>query len=200
MPKVVADISMSLDGFVTGPDPGPRNGLGTGAEALHDWAVSSESDVDAEMLQNATEASGAVVMGRRLFDIVDGPGGWNDDMGYGAELAGTPPFFVVTHAAPEKVRLGLDFTFVTDGVGAAVTQARDAAGAKDVVIMGGAEVIRQCLDHGLVDELSIHLAPIVLGAGTPLFAGVGRHRLVQRTVRVSPVATHVTYHVCTEDA
>ena len=115
MTKVVADISMSLDGFVTGPDPDLQHGLGRGGEPLHSWAVDSDAEVDAEVLHEATERSGAVVMGRRLFDIIDGPGGWNDEMGYGAGLVGTPPFFVVTHYAPERVRLGLRFTFVTDG-------------------------------------------------------------------------------------
>ena len=97
MTKVVADISMSLDGFVTGPDPDLQHGLGRGGEPLHSWAVDSDAEVDAEVLHEATERSGAVVMGRRLFDIIDGPGGWNDEMGYGAGLVGTPPFFVVTH-------------------------------------------------------------------------------------------------------
>ncbi len=195
MPKVVADISMSLDGFVTGPDPDLAHGLGTGGEPLHAWALESDDEADAEVLRQATEASGAVVMGRRLFDVVDGPGGWSDDMGYGAGLAATPPFFVVTHSVPQAVRLSLDFTFVTEGLEAAIDQARAAAGAKDVFVMGGANVIRQCVVAGLADELRIHLAPIVLGAGTPLFAGGERRQLVQRSVRVSSAATHLTYGV-----
>jgi dihydrofolate reductase len=195
MTKVVADISMSLDGFVTGPDPDVEHGLGEGGEALHTWAIDSTSDVDAEVLREATESSGAVVMGRRLFDVVDGPHGWNDEMGYGAGLAATPPFFVVTHSVPEQVRLGLRFTFVTEGIEAAIDQARAAAGDKDVVVMGGGDVVRQCVDLGLADELRIHLAPIVLGSGTPLFAGCGRRPLVQRAVRVSPTATHLTYEL-----
>ncbi len=194
MTKVIADISMSLDGFVTGPDPGLANGLGTGGEPLHTWAFSGD-EVDANVLRAATERSGAVIMGRRLFDIIDGPHGWDDEVGYGAGLAGTPPFFVVTHSAPDDARLGLDFTFVTDGIRAAVDLARLAAGAKDVVVMGGGDVVRQCVDEGLVDELHIHLAPIVLGAGTPLFARSGRHELLQRSVRVSRHATHLSYDV-----
>lgn len=196
MAKVVADISMSLDGFVTGPDPGPHNGLGTGGEPLHDWALSSDDEVDAAVVKEATEGTGAVLMGRRLFDIVDAPDGWNDEMGYGADLAATPPFFVVTHKAPAAVRLDLDFTFVTDGLAAAVDRARAAAGDNDAVVMGGGNVVGQCIAGGLVDELRIHLAPIVLGAGTPLFApGVTRRELVQREVRVSRTATHLTYEV-----
>ncbi|MEO5842453.1 MAG: dihydrofolate reductase family protein [Acidimicrobiales bacterium] len=195
MTKVVADISMSLDGFVTGPDPDLAHGLGHGGEPLHTWAVASTDPVDAEVLREATEASGAVIMGRRLFDIIDGPDGWSAEMGYGAEYAASPPFFVVTHTAPPNVRLGLDFTFVTDGIESAIAQARTAAGAKDVFVMGGGDIVRQCVDLGLVDELRIHLAPIVLGAGTPLFAGSRRRELVQRSVRVSPVATHLTYEL-----
>ncbi|MEA2685548.1 MAG: hypothetical protein QOE93_743 [Actinomycetota bacterium] len=195
MTKVIADISVSLDGFVTGPDPDLEHGLGRGGEPLHTWAVESEDEVDADVLREATEASGAVVMGRRLFDIIDGPLGWNDEMGYGAGLVGTPPFFVVTHSPPEAVRLGLRFTFVTEGLAAAISQARDAAGSKDVIVMGGGDVVRQCIEDGLADELRLHLAPIILGSGTPLFGGGVRRELVQREVRVSPHATHLTYEV-----
>ena len=91
MTNVIADISMSLDGFVTGPEPDLAHGLGHGGEPLHTWAIDSDDEVDIQELKDATEASGAVVMGRRLFDIVDGPHGWNDEMGYGANLAATPP-------------------------------------------------------------------------------------------------------------
>lgn len=195
MTKVIADISMSLDGFVTGPDPDLAHGLGHGGEPLHTWAMDSGDPVDAAVLRDATEASGAVIMGRRLFDIIDGPGGWSDDMGYGAAHAATPPFFVVTHQAPDEVRLTMPFTFVTDGPAAAVEQARAAAGTKDVIVMGGGDVIYQCIEAGLLDELRIHLAPIVLGAGTPLFTGKGRHELVQRDVTVSSTATHLTYSI-----
>src|SRR5688572_9380885 len=146
MSKVVADISMSLDGFVTGPDPDLEHGLGAGGEPLHTWATDSDDPVDAAVLRQATERSGAVVMGRRLFDIVDGPLGWSDEMGYGAGLAASPPFFVVTHTVPDEVRLGLRFTFATHGLRDALDQARAAAEARDVVVMGGADVVRQCVD------------------------------------------------------
>jgi dihydrofolate reductase len=186
---------MSLDGFVTGPDPGLDQGLGRGGEALHTWVVDSDHEVDRQVLRDVTERTGAVVMGRRLFDIIDGPHGWSDEMGYGADLATSPPFFVVTHAAPDSVRLGHDFTFATDGVAAAVDRARAVAapGGKDVVVMGGGDVIRQCVDAGLVDELRIHLAPLVLGSGTPLLVDCQRREMVQRDVHVSPFATHLTY-------
>jgi dihydrofolate reductase len=191
--KVIADISMSLDGFVTGPEPDQEHGLGRGGEPLHTWAIDSNDPVDEEVLRSTTQESGAVVMGRRLFDIVDGPEGWSDEMGYGAGIVGTPPFFVVTHHAPERVRLELDFTFVTDGVRAAIDEARHAAQGRNVVVMGGADVIRQAVDEHLVDELRIHLSPVILGGGTPLFVESRRHLLVQRAVRVSATATHLLY-------
>ena len=195
MTKVIADITMSIDGFVTGPDPDLEHGLGHGGEPLHTWAF-SDDEVDAQILEESTGLSGAVIMGRRLFDIVDGPGGWDDDVGYGAREVGRPPFFVVTHTRPESFRLvELDFTFVTDGIASAVELARAAAGAKDVVVMGGGDVVRQVVDDGLADQLVLHISPIILGAGTPLFAGAARRELRQREVRVSKYATHVTYDV-----
>jgi dihydrofolate reductase len=195
MSKVIADITMSLDGFVTGPDPDLEHGLGHGGEPLHAWAFSDDA-VDAEQLRAGTELSGAVVMGRRLFDIIDGPGGWNDDVGYGARETGRPPFFVVTHIAPTSWRLTtLDFTFVTDGIASAIEQARAAAGAKNAVIMGGGDVIAQALAAGLVDQLHLHVSPIVLGAGTPLFHGAGRIEMRQVDVQVSTTATHITYEL-----
>ncbi|MDT0212326.1 dihydrofolate reductase family protein [Rothia sp. ARF10] len=196
MTRVVADISVSVDGFVTGPGAGPDNGLGDGAEGLHTWVFSGD-EVDRAVLDEATSATGAVVMGRHLFDVVDGPGGWNDEVGYGAGHAARPPFFVVTSSAPGSVRLAdsHDFTFVLDGPAAAVEQARAVAGDKDVYVMGGGEVVRGCLDAGVVDRLSLHISPLVLGAGTPLFDGTTPRRLTQRDVRVSPHAVHVTWDV-----
>src|SRR5215207_3531933 len=111
MGKVVADISVSLDGYVTGPDPGPDSGLGRGGDGLHTWAVSTDP-VDREVLASATDATAAVVMARRLYDIVDAPQGWSDEVGYGAGLAGTPPVLVVTRRPPATVRLTDRFTFV----------------------------------------------------------------------------------------
>jgi dihydrofolate reductase len=193
MTIVVADISVSLDGFVTGPDAGPDNGLGTGGEPLHTWVLESDDPLDAEILATSTERSGAVVMGRNLFDVIDAPSGWSDDMGYGAQHAARPPFFVVTHKPPTDVRLGLDFRFVPD-VPTAIEQAKAVAGDKDVFVMGG-EIIRQSVDAGLVDELVLHLSPVVLGAGTPLFVHAARRELVQREVRPSRTAVHLTYDV-----
>jgi len=203
MTRIIADISVSLDGFVTGPDPGPDNGLGTGGEALHTWAFSDDPD-DRRVLREATARSGAVVLGRRLFDVVDGPGGWDDEVGYGAGEVGKPAFVVVTSSPPETVRLtDLDWTFVTTGLPDAVGVARgraEAAAAKsgqdvDVVIMGGGAVVGSAVAAGLVDVLSLHLAPVLLGAGTPLFTGGTPRTLVRRSVVPTSTATHLTYDV-----
>ena len=193
VPKVIADISMSIDGFVTGPNAGPDRGLGIGGEPLHRWALDSSDDVDQAMLREGTEQTGAVVMGRRLFDVIDGPNGWDEQMGYGGSEVGTPPFFIVTHAAPARTRLDLGFTFVEDGLASAIARAKEAALEGHVVVMGGAEVVRSCLDRGHLDELRLHISPVVLGAGTPLFEGATRRELVQGEVLVSRHATHITY-------
>ncbi|WP_432104713.1 dihydrofolate reductase family protein [Streptomyces sp. bgisy091] len=203
MTRIIADISVSLDGFVTGPDPGPHNGLGTGGEALHTWAFSEDPD-DRRILREATTRSGAVVLGRRLFDIVDGPEGWDDTTGYGAGEAARPAFVVVTSGPPRSVRLtDLDWTFVTTGLPDAVAAARDLAEAAssatgedlDVVLMGGGATIGSALAAGLVDALNLHLAPVVLGGGTPLFTSGMRGTLVQRGGIATSTATHLAYDV-----
>ncbi|WP_031112997.1 dihydrofolate reductase family protein [Streptomyces sp. NRRL S-146] len=203
MTRIIADISVSLDGFVTGPDPGPRNGLGAGGEALHTWAFSDDPD-DRRMLREATARSGAVILGRRLFDVVDGPEGWDDSSGYGAGEVGKPAFVVVTSTPPTSVRLtDLDWTFVTTGLADAVAIAREraeaasSAGGKDldVILMGGGATVGSALEAGLVDVLSLHLAPVMLGAGTPLFTGGSPRTLVQRSVISTSTATHLTYDV-----
>ncbi|MET9390547.1 dihydrofolate reductase family protein [Streptomyces sp. NPDC006624] len=203
MTRIIADISVSLDGFVTGPDPGPGNGLGTGGEALHTWAF-SDAPEDRRIVREATARSGAVVLGRRLFDLVDGPDGWNDETGYGAREVGKPAFVVVTSTPPESVRLtDLDWTFVTTGLPDAVTAAREralAASARSgedlgVVLMGGGATVGSALAAGLVDTLVLHLAPVLLGAGTPLFTGGTPRTLVRRGVTATSTATHLTYDV-----
>nr|WP_042192522.1 dihydrofolate reductase family protein [Kibdelosporangium sp. MJ126-NF4]CEL19495.1 Dihydrofolate reductase [Kibdelosporangium sp. MJ126-NF4]CTQ94706.1 Dihydrofolate reductase (EC 1.5.1.3) [Kibdelosporangium sp. MJ126-NF4] len=198
MTKVIADISMSLDGYVTAGGVDLEHGLGVDGEAIHGWVLEEpRSPVDDAILADSFERTGAVVLGRRLFDIVDGPKGWGEDMGYGhdQDQSFAPPCYVVTHQPPAQVRLVSRFRFVTEGVAAAVDQARVAAGDKDVVVMGGANVIDQSLAAGLVDELRIHLSPVVIGGGTRLFDLVGRTTLVQREVIESPQATHLTYEV-----
>ncbi|MFE5371157.1 dihydrofolate reductase family protein [Streptomyces mirabilis] len=203
MTRIIADISVSVDGFVTGPDPGPDSALGIGGEALHTWAFSGDPD-DRRVLREGTARSGAVVRGRRLFDLVDGPNGWDDKTGYGAGEVGKPAFVVVTNSPPESVRLtDLDWTFVTTGLSDAVATARELAKAAssdsgkelDVVLMGGGATIGSALDAGLVDTLSLHLAPVVLGAGTPLFTGGAPRILAQRSVTPTSTATHLSYDV-----
>jgi dihydrofolate reductase len=198
MSKVIADISMSLDGYVTASGVDQEHGLGIGGEVIHAWVLEEpRSPVDEAVLAYSFERTGAVVMGRRLYDIVDGPNGWNDEVGYGHDQnqSAAPPCYVVTHEPPARVRLASRFRFVTGGVAAAVDQARATAGDKDVVIMGGANVIDQCLAAGLVDELRIHLSPLLLGGGTRLFDLAGPATLVQREITESPRATHLTYEV-----
>lgn len=203
MPRVVADISVSLDGFVTGPDAGPNNGLGDGGAALHRW-VFSDDPAERQLLSAGAARAGAVILGRRLFDVVDGPGGWNDEVGYGAEEVGKPDLVVVTSKQPESVRLtGLDWTFITTGLAEAVAVARQRAEAAstergaelDVVIMGGGAVVSSAVAAGLVDQLVVHLAPVLLGAGTPLFSGGVPRSLEQRQVIVTSTATHLFYDV-----
>jgi dihydrofolate reductase len=194
MSKVVADISMSLDGFVTGPDPGPDQGLGRGGEGLHTWALQPDK-IDAEVLDETVDATGVVIMGRRLFDIIDGPLGWNDEMGYGADRAAQPPLLVVTRMPPAEVRLADRTTFVVDGIGSAVSKGVSMSDDRDVVIMGGAETIRRALEAGVVDELRLHLSPVILGGGTPLFTDNSPRSLRQLHARPSSHATHLTYRI-----
>ena len=194
MAKVVGDISMSLDGFVTGPDADPERGLGEGGEGIHGWVFSSDA-IDAQVLAESTDATGAVIMGRRTFDIVDAPGGWTDEMGYGAREAGTQPLFVVTRNPPEKARLGDRVTFIVDGMRSAVAKAGVVADDRDVVIMGGAAAVRGALEQGLLDELRLHISPVIVGSGTPLFVDEPPRALRQIHVRASGHAVHVTYRV-----
>lgn len=199
MGNVVLDISMSLDGFVTGPNPGPDSGLGEGGERLHKWAIGAKTERDSALLEESVANTGAVLMGRRTFDVVDGPHGWGEDIGYGAvrDQSSPPPNIVVTSTRPDTVRLASMFTFVTDGVESALHQAQAAAGDKDVVVMGGANLGRQYLAAGLLNEVRIHLAPVILGAGTALFdpAGSTSVTLEQTDVVVTAAATHLTYRV-----
>ena len=195
MARVIGDISMSLDGFVTGPDPGPEQGLGRGGEALHTWAFEGDP-ADREILAETAGTTGVVIMGRRLFDVIDGPHGWTDEVGYGATEAATPPVLVVTRRPPATMRLSPDrFTFVVDGIGSAVSKGRAMAEERDVVVMGGAAVIRGALEQDLLDQLRLHLAPVLLGAGTPLFADGSARALRQVHVRATGHATHLTYQM-----
>ncbi|GAA0812856.1 dihydrofolate reductase family protein [Spirilliplanes yamanashiensis] len=195
MTTVIGDITVSLDGFVTAEGAGPRHGLGVGGEALHVWAMEPDA-VDQDVLDTTTAATGAVLMGRNTYDVVDGPDGWQDDLGYGGrrDQSAAPPVFVVTHEPPATTRLKDRFTFVaTPEEG--VERARAAAGDRDVLVMGGGQLVRECLRRGLLDRLTLHVAPVLLGAGTPLFDGDRGPGLVQGAVRPSGNAVHVTYDV-----
>jgi dihydrofolate reductase len=185
MGTALIDITMSLDGFVTGPDAGLDRGLGIGGEPLHDWLA-----VDTAIMDRVYEETGAVLMGRRTFDVIDGPHGWDESP------PDAPPVFVVTSNPPSRVRLGPRFSFVSD-LKDGLTRAQAAAGEKDVAIIGGAHLCRQYLYAGLVDKVCLHLAPIVLGDGTPLFERtvMAPIRLVQEDATVTAAATHLTYRV-----
>ena len=207
---------MSLDGFVAGPNPSLQLPLGEGGERLHEWAYGlrsfrerhghegGEENADSQALQKSMDATGAVVMGRRMFSGGEGP--WETDPNADGWWGDEPPFrvpvFVLTHHEREPVTKagGTSFTFVTDGVESAVAQASEAAGDKDVTVAGGAHAIQQALAAGLVDELLIHVAPLLLGGGTSLFAqlgaeGVGLQRL---DVVDSHAATHLRFAVAPE--
>jgi dihydrofolate reductase len=210
--KVVVDISMSLDGFVAGPNPTLEEPLGEKGEELHEWVVRTnywrerhgleggEEDEDSEVIREAFSSVGASVMGRKMFSGGSGP--WESDprsMGWwGDEPPFHTPVFVLTHHArePEEMEGGTTFFFVTDGIEAAIEQARAAAGEGNVAIGGGANAIQQALAAGLVDELQVHVAPILLGGGTRLFGeGADPIRLEATRVLASPRATHVKFDV-----
>jgi dihydrofolate reductase len=212
MGKVVAEISTSLDGYVAGPNPTLENPLGEGGDQLHEWAVrlkswrethglpDGESGPDDELLAESVATTGAVVMGRQMFSGGEGP--WEDDANANGWWGDEPPFhkpvFVLTHHAREPLVLkGTTFTFVTDGLDSAIDDARAAAAEQDVLVAGGADTIDQAISAGLVDELQLHLAPVLLGAGARLFDGVApalpRFEITQ--VIESPLVTHLRYRV-----
>jgi dihydrofolate reductase len=210
--KVVVDISTSLDGFVAGPNPTLEEPLGENGEELHEWVVRTnywrerhgleggEEDEDSEVIREAFSSVGASVMGRKMFSGGSGP--WESDprsMGWwGDEPPFHTPVFVLTHHArePEEMEGGTTFFFVTDGIEAAIEQARAAAGEGNVAIGGGANAIQQALAAGLVDELQVHVAPVLLGGGTRLFGeGADPIRLEATRVLASPRATHVKFNV-----
>jgi dihydrofolate reductase len=197
MTQVVVDISVSLDGYVTGPNAGVGNGLGDGGEALHDW-VFHGTDADRRVLDAAFEASGAVVQGRNLFDVIDAPDGWSDELGYGAKPTGelNPPVFVVTHTPPAHPRLGDRFHFVGSPA-EAIAQGKEVANGKDVYVMGGGQICHEVLAEGLADVLRLHLAPVVLGGGTRLFPAENAPAYALELIEAvsTPAAQHLTYRV-----
>ena len=211
MSKVRAHISASLDGYVAGPNQNMEEPLGENGESLHDWLVvlkswreaqgmegGEENVSDAVVAQENTNV-GAEIMGRGKF----GPpsrGEWGDEPWrgwWGDEPPFHKPVFVLTHHEREPLTLwDTTFTFVTDGIEAALERAREAAGDKDVFIGGGADVINQYLAAGLVDEIELHLVPMLLGGGARLFEGVGPDvKLELLRVVEAPRVTHLTYRV-----
>jgi dihydrofolate reductase len=213
MTRLICGISMSLDGFVAGPDPSLEHPLGLGGEQLHEWVVATqawrerhgrsggEGNVDSEVVEELVQSTGATVMGRRMFS--GGEGGWEDDPRAHGWWGDEPPFhhpvFVLTHHAREPLPLqgGTTFTFVTDGIESALEQARAAAGGEDVAVAGGADVVQQYLNAGLLDELQIHLVPVLVGSGVRLLDNIDIDRVQLAADRVieSPAVTHLRYRV-----
>ena len=189
MARVICDMSTSLDGDVTGPNDSRANPFGDGAEMLHDWIFAAATDEDRAILQDMLDSVGAIVMGRKSFDKNEGDGGWGD-----RGPVGDTPCFVVTHRTPSRSHPPI-YTFVTDGVVRAIEQAKQAAG-DNVVGLHGASVMQQALPHGLVDEIRVHVIPVLLGGGTPLFATLDSAISLERTqVLVTPAATHLGFRV-----
>jgi dihydrofolate reductase len=202
MGKVTSGLTMSLDGFIAGPNDGPEHPLGEGGMRLFDWYSSGDteyvvpsgemtfevSEQSAGMLREAFGAIGAIVTGRRTFDITNGWGGRHPlDV----------PMFVVTHNIPDGWDYeGSPFTFVTDGVESAVEQARAAAGEKNVAV-GAASIVQQCLRAGLLDDVHVDLIPVLLGDGVRLFDDLGTEQIELERTKVieAPDVTHMTFRV-----
>jgi dihydrofolate reductase len=201
MGKVVFNMTMSLDGFVAGPNDGPENGLGDGGDRLFTWYFSGDTEIpisdgnmalkvssqSAEILKEAFGSYGAGVWGRRTFDIAKA---------WGGHPPGSP-CFIVTHTVPQEwVKEGSPFTFVTDGVESAIRQAKQAAGDKDVVVCT-ASILQQCLNAGLMDEIHIDMVPLLLGNGVRLFDHLNIEPIELESIRVveAPGVTHLGYRV-----
>jgi dihydrofolate reductase len=213
MARLFLDISMSLDGFVAGPNQTLEEPLGEGGEQLHDWIFplaswraphgleGGESGPDDDLVRERLERTGAVIMGRRMFSGGEGP--WEEDPNADAWWGDNPPFhvpvFVLTHHEREPVEKegGTTFVFVNDGIESALEQARSAAGEKDVTLAGGASVAQQYLRTGLLDELHVHVAPLLLGGGVSLFGELGTDAPTLKLTRVleSPSVTHLSYDI-----
>src|SRR4051812_42864282 len=208
MSTLFADISMSLDGYVAGPNPSLDDPLGKGGEQLHEWAFGlkewrephrregGETNASSAVVAETLAREGAAIIGRRMFSGGEGP--WEDDPNADGWWGDDPPFrvpvFVLTHHARETVEKqgGTSFTFVTDGIEAGLEQARAAAGDKDVFVGGGASGIQQSLNAGLLDELQVHVVPVLLGGGVRLFDGLDEPVEVEATrVISSPAVTHL---------
>ena len=194
MGDLVLSFSMSLDGFIAGPDVSVDRPMGAGGERLHEWmfgtgaAGSPARDVDAEMAAELHERAGAVILGKRTFAI--GVGLWGDTP------FPAPSFVLTSEARPPLAMKSADFVFVNDGIASALHQANKAAGGKDIIVMG-ANAAQQYLKAGLVDEMIIQLVPVLLGSGTRLFDHIGADPIELASTRVveSPAATHLRFRL-----
>ena len=211
MSKTLVRITMSLDGYVAGPKQSLKDPLGVGGEALHTWAIELAAwqeqhgtkggvvNASSAVMQEMFENVGAVIMGRNMFG--GGPGPWKPDWKgwWGEDPPYHMPVFVLTHHArdPLPMQGGTTFYFVTDGIESALNQAKRAAGKKDVLIMGGAETINQFLAAGVVDEVNISMAQLLLGGGERLFENLGDSlpRFEQTRVIDAPGVVHLRYRV-----
>lgn len=203
MPLVKSHITVSLDGYCAGPDQSRDAPLGVGGEQLHRWMFPADDGephpVDAAVRDEILAGVGAFVMGRNMFGgrsangqwDLDWQGWWGDDPPYHG------PVFVLTHVPREPLEMagGTTFFFVTDGIEDAVARARQAAGDRDVSVAGGASTVQQALNAGLLDELSVNLSPVLLGAGERLLDGLDGVGFEQVQSRASDLATHVRYRV-----
>ncbi len=213
MTRLTCDITTSLDGFVAGPNQTLEQPLGAGGDRLHEWLYGlasfrerhgmsgGEVNADSDVVEESFGAAGAIVMGRRMFSGGEGP--WEQDPNADGWWGDDPPFhvpvFVLTNHPRETVSKegGTTFTFVTDGIESALEQARAVAGDKDVAVGGGASVIQQYVKAGLLDEIQVHVAPLLLGGGVLLFGDLdtGPIRLETTRVLASPLVTHLRFRV-----
>ena len=213
MTKLRFNLTISLDGYLAGPDQSLENPLGVGGVQLHEWAFAlaafrgehgldgGEVNASTQIIEESTANVGAVIMGRNMFGGYPGP--WRDDPPWTGWWGDNPPYhvpvFVLTHHPRQPVAMqgGTTFTFVTDGIESALAQARAAAGARDIVIGGGANVAQQYLAAGLIDEANVSVVPRLLGAGERLFDHLGGAALGLEQLRVieGPGVTHLRYRV-----
>jgi dihydrofolate reductase len=203
MGRVTAHVSISLDGFLAGPDQSEDNPLGVGGTRLHEWHWGEPTEpADIAATQDLLKQRGAYVMGRNMFGPVRGE--WDRDWRgwWGEEPPYHAPVFVLTHHARDPVEMqgGTTFHFVTDGFDAALGRAREVAGDFDIGIAGGASTIRQAIAAGALEQFTLDVIPVVLGRGERLFDGVADLRLEPVDVAHSPHATHITYRVGSDQA
>jgi dihydrofolate reductase len=209
MGLVTCQISISLDGYVAGPNQSLDNPIGEGGLRLHEWVFTTaswrrmqgqeggEDSPDSEVVDEVSQGIGAYIMGRKMFG--GGPGAWDEEWKgwWGPDPPYHVPVFVLTHHPREALTMegGTTFNFVTDGIESAMALAQAAAGHRKVSIAGGASAVRQYLAADRLDELYLHIAPVVLGAGERLFEDVGDPMLEPVKVVASPAVTHIKYRI-----